>query len=118
MCALAFRCWAGLIRRVEAHPLAHVPHRLARQLAASSGPVGERVVDTLRALAQLARAAADRRQLRLHRLEECALAVDATPPRRAAVHRHGLDALLGAERLVKVVDVAHLWRAGVRALHA
>jgi hypothetical protein len=46
------------------------------------------------------------------------LALDAPPPRRAAPLGHLGHHRLGAERLVQVVDVAHLGRARVGLAHA
>ena len=65
---------------------------------------------------ELACALENGRELTHHPVEKNFLAVEAAPPRRAALHGDVLDRRLVVERLVQMVDVAHLGRARVRSI--
>ena len=105
-----------LIRSLESHAVAHAAHRLGRQHPRPGGTAGQRVVHALRSGRQLLGARADRDQLGLDRLGQDLLAIDAAPTRGAALYRDVLHRIRRAERLVEVVDVAHLRRARIGAL--
>src|ERR1051325_7580027 len=105
-------------RLVEAHPLAYATHRLVRERLTARRARGERGVHGRAISPQFSRAAPNRCELLLHRFEQHLLAVDAAPARRRALLGNVLPRCWRTERLVKVIDVTNLGRAGVRSLDA
>src|SRR4051812_31035153 len=106
------------LRLIETHPLAHATHRVLRQRATVFRPSRERRIDGAAILLQLLRAAADRDELRLHRLEQDLLAVDAPPARRRALYGNVLHGRGWTERFMKMIDVTNLGRSGIGPLDA
>src|SRR5687768_433307 len=102
----------------DSHLVSHHPHSLTRDLAAAFRPAGQRVIDERRLGVQLVRTLLNGDELLDHVLVQHPFAVDTPPASRTALNRDVLDCGRRAERLVQVIDVAHLGRAGVGTLDA
>src|SRR5688500_2556877 len=101
----------------ETHAVLDLSERFASHTARRSRTITNHLLHPLRVGADLRGASANRRELGVHVLEQHFLALDASPPRGATLRLDVRHDIRWAERLVEVIDVAHLWRTGIGSPH-